>query len=353
MELISDSGKRRVLYKLPYYPDRIIQWAILQKIEPVFNSVFTDFTCASLPQRGIHYASKKLRTYLGKDYEGTKYCLTMDIRKFYASIDHNILKDLLKKKIRDKRLLRLLFLIIDSKNDVIITDLGLTEEEKELYNQQGKGIPVGSYLSQYLANFYLAFFDHWLKEELHCKYVIRYMDDLIILSDSKEFLHNARIQIQDYLWQNLKLEVKPNWQIFPVDARGIDFVGYRHYHGYTLVRKSTCHRIKTLMVHLKQKADERISPNEKEWHQWNSAVGWVVWANSYNLVKKYFLNETIIGINLYYYYRIWLVSKGKRKKPRKRFNHYRIIKNLSKHKFKYSGYNRHKIIHHKEVFNYG
>lgn len=277
----------------------------------------------------------------------------MDIKKFYASIDHEILKKLLRKKIKDKKVLRLLYLIIDSKNKVTITGLGLTEEEKELYNQYGKGIPVGSYLSQYLANFYLAFFDHWLKEELHCKYVIRYMDDLIILSDSKEFLHNARIQIQDYLQQNLKLEVKSNWQVFPVDARGIDFVGYRHYHGYTLVRKSTGNRVKKLMRHLKQKADNRISPNEKEWHQWNSAMGWITWANSYSLVKKYFLNETIIGVNLYYLFQIKMKSTGKKKKYSKKFNFLRILKNLKKHKTSYRYHYRHKSIHNKEVFGYG
>lgn len=277
----------------------------------------------------------------------------MDIKKFYASIDHKNLKQLLRKKFKDKSLLRLLDIIIDSKNGVIIDDLELTDEEKELYNQYGKGIPVGSYLSQYLANFYLAFFDHWLKEKLHCKYVIRYMDDIIILSDSKEFLHNARKEIANYLDAHLSLQIKPNWQIFPVDKRGIDFVGYRHFHGYVLVRKSTVKRIKKLMLHLKEKTANRTTPNEKEWHQWNSAVGWIVWANSYSFAKKYFLNETIVGISLYYMYRIKLRRTSKRYHKQKFFNHYRVIQGITKHKISYKYYYKHRVIHHKGVKIYG
>lgn len=141
---INDKGKQRELWKLPYFPHRIIQWAIMLQIEPIFNKVFTGFTCASLPNRGIKKAQELVNTYL-KDEPGTQYCFKMDVHHFYPSINHRILKRLLRKKFKDPELLALLDIIIDS--------------------HPPKGVPIGSYLSQYLANFYLSYFDHWLKEK--------------------------------------------------------------------------------------------------------------------------------------------------------------------------------------------
>jgi hypothetical protein len=106
-----------------------------------------------------------LNKYL-KDIEGTKYCLKIDIKKFFPNINHNILKKLLRRKIKDNDLLWLLDEIIDSIDGDI-------------------GVPIGNYLSQYFANFYLAYFDHWLKEEKKVRYVIRYMDDIVCLTSIK------------------------------------------------------------------------------------------------------------------------------------------------------------------------
>ena len=103
--MIKDKNKMRLLHKLPYYPDRIIQWAILLQVESIFMSVFTNFTCASIKGRGIHYASSLLTEYMNNDYEGTKYCLKIDIKKFYPSINRTILKQLLRKKFKDENLL--------------------------------------------------------------------------------------------------------------------------------------------------------------------------------------------------------------------------------------------------------
>jgi len=137
------------------------------QIEFVFMEVFTDFTCASIKGRGIHKASSLIDRHM-EDVGETQYCLKIDISKFYPNIDHNILKFLLRKKFKDKKLLKLLDKIINS-------------------TPGNKGVPIGSYLSQFLANFYLAYFDHWLKEEKKVKYVVRYMDDVVILHHSKVF----------------------------------------------------------------------------------------------------------------------------------------------------------------------
>ena len=291
----SDRGKERILYKLPYYPDRIIQWAIMLQIEPYFNRVFEPFTCASLPGRGIHYASNLLTKYLELYPNETLYCLKLDIKKFYPSIDRKILKKLLRKLFKDKDLLYELDNIIDSfdKNDSY--KLNLTEEEQAIYNQPGKGVPVGSYLSQYFANFYLSYFDHWLKEECKCKFVIRYMDDLVILSDSKKYLHNLLCAIKIYLKEELQLIVKNNYRIFPT-SQGIDFVGYKHFCGYKLLRKTSQKRFKKILLNVKEKGLKLV---EKDWCSTISIAGWLEWGNTYHFSEKYLF--PLIGIIGSYY----------------------------------------------------
>lgn len=264
---IWDKGKERKLSKLPYFPDRIIQWAIMLQLESTFNKTFTSFTCASLKGRGIHQAAAITERYL-QDTSGTAYCLKIDVRKFYPNINHVKLKELLSRKFKDPDLLELLSKIIDS-------------------IPGGVGLPIGSYLSQYLANFYLTYFDHYLKEQLKVEYVVRYMDDVIILTDSKERAHQLRQSIATYLATTLKLELKHNWQVFPVDARGIDFVGYRHFHDYRLLRKSTCKTMKRKLRRLKRKVDSGKDLSYRDYCSANSYKGWLKWCNSYRLQDKY------------------------------------------------------------------
>lgn len=278
--IIFDKNKKRILYKLPYYPDRIIQWAIMLQMEPVFMKTFSDFSCASVKGRGSKKASDMVRKWLCIYPEETKYCLKLDVKKFYPSIDHEILKHLLRRKFKDKDLLLELDKIIDSIDDCDVSKLDIPKSELKYYTQKGKGLPVGSYLSQYLANYYLTFFDHWLKEELHCKFVVRYMDDIIIFGKTKEELWEKFYRIKDYL-QDLKLEVKSNYQVFPVDARGVDFVGYRHFRGYTLMRKSTLKRFKKLARDINKKwyKQQFQEMTDKEWFAFNSYLGRLKWCD--------------------------------------------------------------------------
>ena len=97
----------------------------------------------------------------------------------------------------------------------------------------GKGIPIGNYLSQWSGNIFLSDFDHFIKEQMKVKYYYRYMDDIVILHSSKEYLHSLRLIICEYL-ESIKLEMKDNWQIFPTYTRGVDFLGYRTFKGFTL-----------------------------------------------------------------------------------------------------------------------
>ena len=276
---VNDKGKEREIYKLPYFPDRICQWAIMLQIEKYFLQTFSDFSCASIPGKGTHYALKLVDKYM-EDEKNSKYCLKIDIKKFFPNIDHMILKQLLRKKFKDKDLLWLLDEIIDSING-------------------DKGVPIGNYTSQYLANFYLTYFDHWLKEKKKIKYVVRYMDDIVIFSNSKEELHELKNDIINYLDINLKLKLKENYQIFPSRIRGVDFVGYRHFGNYILLRKSTGKNLKRRMRNILKKVKNGNQMSYSDWCCINSYKGMTMWCDSYNLTKKY-IHPLLPYANNYY-----------------------------------------------------
>lgn len=258
--------KERTIYRLPFR-DRIIQHAIMNILEPIWTSVFISQTYSCIRGRGIHGALKHIKNDM-KDRKGTEYCLKMDIRKFYPSIDHGIMKMIIRKKIKDIRLLNLLDGIIDS----------------------APGLPIGNYLSQYLSNLYLTYLDHWLKEEKKVRYYYRYADDIVILSDSKAGLHNLRIEISDYLRENLRLQLKGNYQVFPVASRGIDFVGYVFYHTHIRMRK----RIKKNFCRRTAKLNKRNLTVKEYKQSICSWIGWAKYCNSRNLIKTIIKNEDVL-----------------------------------------------------------
>lgn len=216
LEIINDKGKERELYKLSYFPHRIIQWAIMNVLMPIFMKNYSDKTYASLKGRGIHLALKDIKKAL-KDKANTLFCYKIDVKKFYPNINNEILMHKLRRKFKDKKLLKLF--------EIIIFSMGK------------RGLPIGSLLSQYLANYYLSSFDHYCKEVLKLKYYFRYMDDIVVLGANKKELHKINKKFHYILKEKFDLEIKDNWQIFPVDARGIDFIGYRLFRNKVILRK--------------------------------------------------------------------------------------------------------------------
>lgn len=252
--------KEREIFKLPYYPDRIVHHAIMNIMEPIWVSAFVKGTYSCIRKRGIHKALKDVKFAL-KDEVNTQYCLKLDIRKFYHSIDHDILKIIVRKKIKDKRLLNLLDEIIES----------------------AQGVPIGNYLSQFFANLYLTYLDHWIKEQKKVRYYFRYSDDIVILGRDKQELRNLLYDIQNYLNNKLKLSFKDNWQIFKVDSRGIDFVGYRVFHTHTLLRK----RIKKKFCKKINKLNKKQNLDKDTYKQKICGyIGWIKYCNGRNLLNK-------------------------------------------------------------------
>ncbi len=222
--------KERVICKPRYYPDQIIHWALMLQIQPVIMRGMYEYCCGSVPGKGTGYGQKTLRKWLNSDHKNTKYCLKLDISKFYPSINNEILKEMFRRKIKDGRCLFLIDKIVDS----------------------SKGLPIGNYTSQWFSNFYLEGLDHYIKEVLRAKYYIRYVDDIVILCPNKRKLHKMFECIRIYL-SEIKLSVKGDWQIFSVDKRPIDFLGFKFYRNKTILRKRTALRIMRRMRKIKKK----------------------------------------------------------------------------------------------------
>lgn len=303
--ILNEGKKKRDVYKLPFFPDRIAQWAILQVIEPFLVANMTADTYSAIPGKGIQPIVNDLRRYyktkiidgkkksvwvpsiLLSDEENTRYCYKIDLHHYYQSINHEVLKQKFRKVFKDPELLWLLDEIADSINTATEEDLIELSLSGEIEVDPNTGIPIGNYMSQYSGNFYLSSFDHWVKEELHVKHYYRYMDDVVIFASSKEELHEIHRKVTAYTRDYLHLNIKGNYQIFPTKVRGVDFVGYRFFGEYTLLRKSTAINFKRKMRACRKKMENNIPPTYSEWCSFNSYKGWLGNCDSYRLFKKY------------------------------------------------------------------
>lgn len=278
--------KERIIMIAPFFPDRIVHHCIINVLGEFWTNILISNTYACIKGRGIHKCMEDVNKALLSDKRGTKYCLKIDIRKFYDNVDHGCLKKIIRYTIADDQLLRLLDKIIDS-------------------NGKDVGLPIGNYTSQYLANLYLAYFDHFVKEDLKVKYYYRYMDDIVVLSGSKDELHNILDMMGLYLAAELKVEIEPNWQIFPVDSRGIDFVGFVQNHYGILLRKSILKRFYAKFNKISR--THEIDDMSKIKHLFPSEYGWI--SRCSEVHSKFIFNNCIKNGNK----RIINRTTGKRK----------------------------------------
>lgn len=250
-------GKERIITIPAFYPDQIIHWAIIQIIQPVLMKGMYAYSCGSVPGRGGRVVKKYVEKVQRR--KDAKYVLKLDIRKFYPSIQHDKLMKLLSKRIKDRDLLNLLWAIIQS---------------------GGRGLPIGYYTSQWLANFYMQEVDHYIKEELKVKYYVRYVDDMVLLGPNKWLLKVVIPYLTAYLLNNgYGLKLKRDWQLWKIYSRPLDFVGYRFYRGYTLLRKRIFYRLMRTVRNI-----QKNGLNICRARRFNSLVGW---ASHINFAKYY------------------------------------------------------------------
>jgi RNA-directed DNA polymerase len=257
-EKIIYEPKKRTIYRLPFYPDRIVQHALMNILEPIWDNIFIFDSYACRKGKGIHAGSKRTMSFLRQN----KYCLKCDISKFYPSIDHNILFDIIKRKIKCKNTLWLI--------------------ENIIYSYEGNtNVPIGNYTSQWFGNLYLNELDYFLKHMYKIKFYIRYCDDFVIFLNDRKFLNDLSQVIKDFLKIKLNLSLS-KCDLFPV-SKGIDFLGYRHFQNYILLRKSTALRIKRRLKMLPNLFFSGKITRIQLMSSIASTRGWLKWANSYNL----------------------------------------------------------------------
>lgn len=248
------------------YPDKILHNCLTNIIGPILQEKFTADTYGSIKGRGIKSAADKLKPALRDNPDW--YYVQIDVRHYYQSIDHDILKGLLRRIIKCQPTLRLIDALIDSFTP---------------------GLPIGVWPSQYFANLMLTPVDHWAKETEHIPYYFRYMDDIVFLAPDKATAHQWLADISEQI-KALKLEIKNNVRIAPVSC-GIDFMGYKFYPTHTRLRK----RIKQRMQRRVRALTAKGVSDEEFKRKTASYFGWCKHANCINLLRTTF-NEKL---NLY------------------------------------------------------
>lgn len=258
--------KQRDIYVLPFYPDRIVQHALLQVIAPLWDATFIEQSYACRQGRGMHQASQQTMQHVRR----YKYFFKADISKFYPSINHDILMDIIKRKIKCKRTLALI-------ENIVRSFKGNTN------------VPIGNYTSQWFGNLYMNELDQKVRHEQKFNAYVRYCDDFVIFHDRKRALHQLKDWVKDFLHTRLALKFS-RWSIAPV-AHGVDFVGYRHFKEKVLLRKSTARRAQKRMAKLLQKLKTCKITREQFRSSIASTEGWLKWANTYNLRVSMKLHE--------------------------------------------------------------
>lgn len=258
--------KERTIYKLPFSPDRIVQHAIMNILEPIMIQCMIQNTYACIKGRGQIQASQKCCEYVRK----YQFCLKGDIHKFYPSIDQQVLSDKLHRIIHDRRFMALV-------DDVIFSFPG------------GKNCPIGNYMSQWCGNYYLSFLDNFVLHQIKPKGYERYCDDFLLFDNDKKKLHDARERIAVFLRDELKLTFSKA-EVFDV-KQGVDFCGYRSFKGYVLIRKRTARRMIRRFKKIGKKLEEKDCNLTKLRGQLDSANGLMMHACAHNLRRSVRYNE--------------------------------------------------------------
>jgi len=214
------------------FRDRIVHHAIINILKPIFEKRFICDSFASRKQKGTHLAVKRFESFVRKVSSNGRiiknpfnnnsikgYVLKADVKHYFATMNHQILINILRRKIKDEDFIWLIKVILDNFD-----------------TPKGRGLPLGNYTSQFFANIYLNDLDYFIKHRLKAKYYIRYVDDFVILHKEKKVLENFKIKIEKYL-KNLRLELHPDKSEIHALRNGIAFLGYRIFYHYKLLRK--------------------------------------------------------------------------------------------------------------------
>jgi retron-type reverse transcriptase len=261
------------------FRDRIIHHALVRIIEPIFDKSFIYDSCANRKGKGNLFAIKRFDKFKRKvtnNLHSGSFCLKADIRHYFEEVDHEILLGIIKRKISDEKVIMLIEKIL---NNLPQRQIGGGGQSK--FGQK-RGMPLGNLTSQFFANIYLNELDYFVKHKLKVKYYIRYVDDFVILHSSEEQLEIWKEQINYFLNEKLKLELHPDKsKIIPL-SRGIDFVGFRNFYHYRLLRKRN---IKNIQRKIRGLNENKISYENfiQSFQGWQA---YAKWSNCHNLINN-------------------------------------------------------------------
>lgn len=293
--------KLRLIYVLPFFPDNIIFHCLMNILEIIWEEFFIYDSYSCRKGKGQHKGFDR-STHFVRRY---KYCLKCDISQFYPSISHEIIKDIFKRKIKDLKVLNLLNKIVDSiatrennlkflKNCKARDKINMENKLlflKSLFPNGNYGVPIGNYPSQWFGNLFLNDLDMYVKHTLKIKAYVRYCDDFVIYSDSKQELREYSIKIKNFIYSHLNMYLS-KCRIFPT-SQGVDFLGYKAFSfGKVLIRKRIAKQSK--------KQIEDLWYNYSKYDKMKmlsivgSRIGYLKKANSYNFMSD--LN--LAGLNI-------------------------------------------------------
>jgi len=259
--------KEREIFILPFYPDRIMQHAIMNIVAPIWDGLFIFDSYACRKGKGQHAGSKRCMQFTRRN----AWVCQFDISKFYPSIPHDRLIEVIWRKIKDKRVLALFRDIIDSIGG-------------------DRNVPIGNYTSQWFGNLYMNELDQYVKHRLHVRDYIRYCDDFLIFGNDKEELKRQADKVEAFVSERLQLRLSKK-SLYPT-AHGIDFLGYRHFpDGKILVRKETAKRIRKRLKGIPWALRHGKITKEQAIGKLASANGWLQHANAHHLRMAIRLDE--------------------------------------------------------------
>lgn len=272
------SAKARIIVKPLLVYDLILQWAVILVMQEYMEKGMYEWSCGSVKGRGGVYGKNYLAKFIKENPKDVKYCAKGDIYHFFQSVPIDRFKKMLDKKFRDKEFLKVVFQILDCnmiKYHGEIIDIGL---------------PIGFYTSQHFANWYLQGLDHYIKEQLHIKCYVRYVDDFVLLGSNKKELHKALNLISDYL-NSIGLKLKSNYQVFRfiyTDKKGnekgrfIDFMGFKFYRDKVILRRKLFYK----MMRKFQKISKMEIVDIHSARQATCYMGYIKNTNSYRLFNE-------------------------------------------------------------------
>jgi hypothetical protein len=263
--------KRRFISAAPYV-DRVVQHALCNLIEPIFERTFIYDSYACRKGKGTHKAVDRFTEYSRKNV----YVLKCDIRNYFASIDHEILFQMIQRKIKDPKVLWLIRVIIDS--------------------TPNPGIPIGNLTSQIFANLYLNGLDHFIKENIGCRCYLRYMDDLILFGDNKEQLAGWKEEIGDFLGEIILFLHAEKSQLYQT-GDGVPFLGYKVYPTHRLVLTQNVRRYRKRMKKYLRLFKMNLISGKKIAAYLQSWLGFTGYADSYHLQDKLLFELKTQGVS--------------------------------------------------------